>query len=662
MSRWWRCHILVAAALATIFMTPRQTRAQTPGSLDDLSVGIATNNGTAEFVQVVAAQTDGKLLIAGAFNQVNTDVRLRIVRLNLDGTVDANFKPWFDGAIYGLAVQGDGKILVAGQFTNIYPDGNGAATPIPRQYIARLNADGSVDAGFNPRANGYVRGLLVQPDGKIVISGGFYSLQPNGAAASIARNKIARVNTDGTLDPVFDPKPNDNVTGIALQPDGKILLGGIFGNLQPNGAVTTTNRSRIARVNADGTLDTAFNPNPSGNQVSCMLVQPDGKILVGGNFSSFQPLPGITTTQRRFVARLNADGTVDQVFDPRASTNVYSLAMQADGKVILGGEFTTLQPNGAAGTTTRNYIARVHADGTLDTGFAANPNGPAYAVGLQADGKTLVGGVFYWWNFNQPDQTQRRLFARLHNDAATQTLTAPGGTQLLWERGGSSPEVSQVTFEQSTDGGTVWTALGNGTRVGTTPNWQLSGLAQPATGRVRARGRTHGGYFNNSSWLVESTLTLAAPSSIAAWRTTFFGAATANIGNLDDFDHDGVVNLLEFAFGTNPASTAGGLAPLRYTGTFAGGGVITATGQPVTLIEGSDIRAVFVRRKDHLTAGLTYTAQFSATLASWHDSTATPAVLADDGTWQIVSVPYPALVGGQVPHYFRVSVTTAAGL
>jgi hypothetical protein len=195
--------------------------------------------------------------------------------------------------------------------------------------------------------------------------------------------------------------------------------------------------------------------------------------------------------------------------------------------------------------------------------------------------------------------------------------------------------------------------------VGTTPNWQLSGVALPATGTVRARGRTHGGYFNNTSWLVESTLTLTAPGGIAAWRTSFFGAATANTGNLDDFDHDGAVNLLEFAFGTNPASAAGGLAPLQFTGTFAAGGTITATGQPVTIIEENDIRAVFVRRKDHAAAGLTFIPQFSATLATWHDSTTEPDVLADNGTWQIVSVPYPALAGGQVPHYFRVRVTIA---
>ena len=622
-------------------------------------MGIATNNGTAEYVQAVAVQADGKLLIAGAFNQVNTDTRLRIVRLNLDGTVDPGFNPWADGAIYSIAVQGDGKILIGGQFTNIYPNGNGAS-PIARQYIARLNADGSVDAGFDPRASNFVRAMVLQPDGDILLGGGFTSLQPNGAVAGTTRNRIARIHADGSLDAVFNPRASNNVYSVVLQPDGKILLSGTFGSLQPNGASASTNRSYIARVNADGTLDTAFDPNPSGNEVDCLLLQPDGKILVGGSFYNFQPKPGIISTSRRNMARLNADGTVDPVFDPSPTANrsVYSLALQADGKVILGGSFTTLQPNGAASTTPRNFIARVNADGTLDSGFESNPNGSVYSVGLRADGKVLVGGGFYYWNFGLPTQASRRLFARLHNDAATQTLTAPGGTQLLWQRSGAAPEVSQVTFEKSTDGGANWTSLGNGTRVGTTSNWQLTGVALPASGQVRARGRTHGGYFNASSWLVESTLTLSAPSGISAWRAAYFGAATADIGNLEDFDHDGVVNLLEFAFGTNPANPASGLAPLRYTGTFAGVGAIAAPGQPVIAIEGSDRRALFVRRKDYLAAGLTYTPQFSATLATWQDGTST-TVLADDGTWQIVSVPFPAPTGGVVLHFVRLSVSIA---
>ena len=76
-------------------------------------------------------------------------------------------------------------------------------------------------------------------------------------------------------------------------------------------------------------------------------------------------------------------------------------------------------------------------------------------------------------------------------------------------------------------------------------------------------------------------------------------------------------------------------------------------------MEGSDIRAVFVRRKDYLAAGLAYVPQFSASLTGWENSATAPTVLADDGTWEIVSVPYPAPAAGAVPHYFRLSVSMA---
>ena len=123
------------------------------------------------------------------------------------------------------------------------------------------------------------------------------------------------------------------------------------------------------------------------------------------------------------------------------------------------------------------------------------------------------------------------------------------------------------------------------------------------------------------------------------------------------------MNLLEFAFGTDPVSNLSGNAPLQYTGTFAGGGAIAATGQPATMLEstvnGVDFRALFVRRSDFAAAGLTYTPQFSASMATWANSAAVPVVLADDGVNQIVSVPYPPFVGGKKARFFRISVTLA---
>ena len=148
-------------------------------------------------------------------------------------------------------------------------------------------------------------------------------------------------------------------------------------------------------------------------------------------------------------------------------------------------------------------------------------------------------------------------------------------------------------------------------------------------------------------------------SPIESWRQTYFGSATLNTGNSEDFDNDGIVNLLEFAFGTNP--TVSSLGSLQYGGTFAGSGAIIARGQPITAFEsiaaGIDFRALFVRRVDYVAAGLTYAVQFSADMLSWTASAAVPVVLANDGTYQVVSVPYPPFVNGRKARFFRVQVS-----
>jgi len=127
------------------------------------------------------------------------------------------------------------------------------------------------------------------------------------------------------------------------------------------------------------------------------------------------------------------------------------------------------------------------------------------------------------------------------------------------------------------------------------------------------------------------------------------------------FGSNGLKNLLNFAFSMNPRTGYSGA--LVYNGTFAGSGTIASTGQPWVIIDpatnGTDIRGLFVRRKDAAAAGLTYTPQFSADLITWQDSASTPTLLADDGVNQIVSVPYPSLIGGQQAKFFRINVTLA---
>src|SRR5438309_1751966 len=145
--------------------------------------------------------------------------------------------------------------------------------------------------GFDPNANGTVRVVVVQPDGKILIGGNFTTLSPNGGA-TVTRNRIARLNPDGTLDIAFDPSANGEVDAIAVQADGKILVGGVFSSI---GGQT---RNRIARLNASTGLADSFDPNANG-QVLAIAVQADGKILAGGQFNS------IGGQTRNNIARLD---------------------------------------------------------------------------------------------------------------------------------------------------------------------------------------------------------------------------------------------------------------------------------------------------------------------------------------------------------------------
>src|SRR5262249_16016640 len=151
-------------------------------------------------------------------NSFGGQARNRIARLEADGRVDQTLNINVAGSsVQATAVQFDGKILVGGTFTSVLA--------LPRKNMARLNTDGTLDLSFNPAPNNYVNSIAVQPDGKILIGGYFTGLAPNGGAA-ITRNRIARLNTDGTVDTTFDPNANDLVNVVALQADGKILLGG----------------------------------------------------------------------------------------------------------------------------------------------------------------------------------------------------------------------------------------------------------------------------------------------------------------------------------------------------------------------------------------------------------------------------------------------------
>ena len=150
----------------------------------------------------------------------------------------------------------------------------------------------------------------------------------------------------------FDPNPNGGISVVVVQPDGKILLGGAFTTLAPNGGAAVT-RNRIARLNPDGTLDTGFNPN-SDNNVNAIAVQGDGKILVGGWFAS------IGGQTRNHIARLDPTTGLADSLDPNANNIIYSIVVQADGKVLVGGAFTN-------SADSAQQIARLDPDRQTDS-------------------------------------------------------------------------------------------------------------------------------------------------------------------------------------------------------------------------------------------------------------------------------------------------------
>jgi len=306
------------------------------------------------FIYSIARQSDGKLIIGGSFTSYDGTTRTRIARLSSNGALDFSFNPGAgaDSQIECIAVQPDGKILIGGHFTTY--DG------VARNYIARINADGSLDTTFDAGtlAVRYVFSIAVQNDGKILI-GGFF----NNAFGGTGYDRVERLNADGTIDNTFNPgtSANNTINVIALQSDGKLLIGGTFSSF--NG----TARKNIARVNADGSLDATFDPGTGAdNWLYSMAIQSDGKILIGGAFTTYNG------TARKGIARINADGSLDATFDPGTgfsggniggSYAIRSIAVQNDGKIVIGGNFTSF--NGSS----RTGILRITSTGALDESF-----------------------------------------------------------------------------------------------------------------------------------------------------------------------------------------------------------------------------------------------------------------------------------------------------
>ncbi len=332
----------------------RVARVNNDGTIDNtFNLGTGANSN----IWSTSIQPDGKILIGGEFTSYNGTARNYIARLNADGSIDPSFNTGSGPGnfVTSISLQSDGKIIIVGGFSSF----NGTS----RNGIARLNSDGSLDATFNPGTgvNFTIWTSSIQADGKIIIGGSFTSF--NG----VGRIRVARLNTNGSLDNTFNPglgaehsfNPAYILTTL-IQPDGKIIIGGYFNSY--NG----TARNYITRLNANGSLDATFNTGTGTDwQVNTTALQPDGKIIIGGQFTSYNG------TARSRIARLNANGTLDATFNSTGTGFINATALQPDGKILIGGSFTSY--NGTA----RNRVARVLNPPPYQATFTAMSTGSA---------------------------------------------------------------------------------------------------------------------------------------------------------------------------------------------------------------------------------------------------------------------------------------------
>lgn len=345
-------------------------------------------------IERVLPQPDGGALITGTFFTVGSERRSGVARLGVNGLLDPDFAPGGGtskaGSIFALvaelAVQPDGRILIVGDFD--------AYDRISRPGFARLEPDGTLDVTFQPSVNGRVRAVLPLPDGRILVGGDFTRI------GGVAREYLARLHPDGTVDttfvgPDFADASTWGVYGLAVQPDGKVLVGGLF--YFPG----TNRKSGLCRVLPDGKLDATFSGVVQGAHapgktstlkvVRSILVQPDGQILVSGDFGAFN-----NTTRTGFV-RLSASGALDTTFAPKVdgTFGLKTMLRQPDGRILIGGDFKNVNNVSAP------HLARILANGALDTTFAAAgrpsaevrdlalaPDGSLYLAGLHADFQT----------------------------------------------------------------------------------------------------------------------------------------------------------------------------------------------------------------------------------------------------------------------------------
>jgi len=296
-------------------------------------------------------EIDNQIVLGGNINAYDIYTAENILRINQGGSYDSSFDTSFafNGYPTTMEIQTDSKILVGGNFTTY------KGVSVGR--VVRLNSNATLDNTFTLATLGTITSInriLVQSDGKILVCGNF--------TYSGHKINLIKLNTDGTLDSTFTNNFAQNTLAqvefydIAIQTDGKIV---IVGNVT---FISPATLKGIARINSDGTNDTTFNTNTGTGFATgiprCVALQSDGKIVVGGNFTTYQ---GITSQN---LVRINSDGSRDNTFNTSTGFvggDVLSIRIDGNGKIYCGGSFTSYK------STPSNFIARINSDASYDS-------------------------------------------------------------------------------------------------------------------------------------------------------------------------------------------------------------------------------------------------------------------------------------------------------
>jgi uncharacterized delta-60 repeat protein len=378
----------------------RIIRLETNGSVNNI---FGSNIGFNNKVNVISNTLNNKILVGGDFTKYNGVSVSKIIRLNNDGTIDGSFNTGtgFNNMVNAITTQSDGKILVGGNFTSY----NG----IPALYLTRLNSDGTIDSsflnqtGFVQVSTNKVNFIKLQNDGKILVGGRVVS---SNSISGIGNLK--RLNSDGSIDTSFNlfnptsPGSFREIKSIIIQIDGKIVIGGEI--TLPLGSNVLRN---IVRVNSNGSYDASF-VSPSGfntgGLVNSIHIQSDNKIIVGGQFTSYN---GVTSNR---IIRINSDGTIDNSFNIGSgfNNNLRFVTVQGDGKILVSGDYTSY--NGSS----TGKIIKLNSNGSLDNNFTVGDrfDNVINTILVQAEGKILVGGEYVDY-----DNITVRRINRLFNDA-----------------------------------------------------------------------------------------------------------------------------------------------------------------------------------------------------------------------------------------------------